>query len=101
MLKLLFYTVVHVSELVRIQISDIDTEACKLFIDHGKGGKDRYILFPAGFRLVLKGHESKKSLEIYQHPSLQTTERAYQEAVKPLGIRPTPPSLLIGMRALE
>jgi integrase/recombinase XerD len=155
MLKLLFYTAVRVGELVRIRVGDIDAEACKIFIDHGKGGKDRYILFPAGFRLVLKshlqahprnqylfesgrhgpftarriqqivqeyrrragidqqihphlfrhqmityltsrglsdaqiqlisGHVSKKSLEIYQHLSLQTTERAYQEAVKPLG----------------
>ena len=156
MLKLLFYTAVRVSELVRIRVSDIDAEACKIFIDHGKGGKDRYILFPAGYRLVLKshlqahprnqylfesgrhgaftprriqqivqeyrrragidqqvhphlfrhqmityltsrglsdaqiqlisGHESKKSLEIYQHLSLQTTERADQEAVKAIDI---------------
>lgn len=27
-----------------------------MFIDRGKGGKDRYILFPASFRLVLKSH---------------------------------------------
>jgi integrase/recombinase XerD len=120
-------------------------------INRGKGAKDRYILFPASFRLVLKshlhaasrnrylfetrrfgpfttrriqqivqayretagitqplhphlfrhqmltyltskgltdaqiqlisGHQSKKSLEIYQHLSLQSVEKAYQEAV--------------------
>jgi site-specific recombinase XerD len=28
----------------------------KIFINRGKGIKDRYILFPASFRLVLKSH---------------------------------------------
>ena len=54
LLKLLFYTAVRVSELVHIKVADVDLEACKIFIDRGKGAKDRYILFPASFRLVLK-----------------------------------------------
>lgn len=152
MLKLLFYTAVRVSELVNIRVEDIDTQQCKIFINQGKGSKDRYILFPKSFRLVLKshlqanpknrylfesqrctpftprrvqqivqeyrdqagivqhvhphlfrhqmltyltaqglsdaqiqlisGHESKKSLEVYQHLSLETVEDAYQEAVQ-------------------
>jgi integrase/recombinase XerD len=156
MLKLLFYTAVRVSELVKIRVGDVDVDQCKIFIDRGKGGKDRYILFPESFRLVLRshlqahprnrylfesgrhgpftprriqqivrdyrlragiarpvhphlfrhqmityltsrglsdaqiqlisGHESKKSLEVYQHLSLETAEQAYQEAVKSLGI---------------
>jgi site-specific recombinase XerD len=56
MLKLLFYTAVRVSELVRIQVADIDVDGCRIFIDQGKGSKDRYILFPESFRLVLKSH---------------------------------------------
>ena len=125
-------------------------------IDRSKGAKDRYILFPASFRLVLKshlqanpknrylfetrhfgpftprriqqivqgyraqagitqpvhphlfrhqmityltshglsdaqiqlisGHESKKSLEIYQHLSLDAVEQAYQEALQRVSI---------------
>ena len=160
MLKLLFYTAVRVSELVRIQIADIDLDGYRIFIDQGKGSKDRYILFPASFRLVLKshlraspqnrylfetrrcgpftprrvqqivqeyrrhasidqrvhphlfrhqmlsyltaqglsgglsdsqiqlisGHESKRSLEVYQHLSLGQVERAYQAAVRDLNI---------------
>lgn len=35
---------------------------------------------------LISGHESKKSLEVYQHLSLQTVARAYQEAVRPLAI---------------
>lgn len=156
MLKLLFFTAVRVSELVGIRIEDIDFAQCKIFIAEGKGRKDRYILFPKSFRLVLQshlranpknrhlfettrytafttrrvqqivkqyreeagitqpvhphlfrhqmitylttkglsdsqiqlisGHESKKSLEVYQHLSLRNVEEAYQEAVKSLEV---------------
>lgn len=156
MLKLLFFSAVRVSELVRVKVTDIDFAHCKIFIAQGKGGKDRYILFPASFRLVLQshlranpknrylfettrytlftprrvqqivkqyrdqagiaqhvhphlfrhqmityltarglsdsqiqlisGHGSKKSLETYQHLSLQNVEKAYQDAVKSLEV---------------
>jgi len=56
LLKLLFYTAIRVSQLVRIQVSDMDLDQCKIFINRGKGARDRYILFPASFRLVLKSH---------------------------------------------
>ena len=39
MLKLLFYAAVRVSELVRIQVADLD--GYRIFIDQGKGSKDR------------------------------------------------------------
>lgn len=54
MLKLLFYTAVRVAELCSIKIADVDMAANKIFIDSGKGDKDRYILFPDTFRLVLQ-----------------------------------------------
>jgi integrase/recombinase XerD len=156
LLKLLFYTAVRVRELACIHIDDVDLENCRIFIHQGKGPKDRYILFPTSFRLVLKshlkahpenqylfetrrcgpfttrriqqivqsyrtragvtqpvhphlfrhqmltyltarglsdaqlqlisGHASKKSLEIYQHLSLEAVEGAYQAAVRGLEI---------------
>jgi integrase/recombinase XerD len=156
MLKLLFFTAVRVSELVSIKVKDVDFDQCKIFIAEGKGRKDRYILFPKSFRLVLQshlranpknrylfettrytpfttrriqqivkqyreeagitqpvhphlfrhqmityltvkglsdsqiqlisGHESKKSLEVYQHLSLKNVEQAYQEAVKSIEV---------------
>jgi integrase/recombinase XerD len=156
LLKLLFYTAVRLSELVSIKVADIDLERHKSFIDQGKGAKDRYILFPASSRLVLKshlrasprnlclfetrlygpftarriqqivqqyrwhagitqpvhphlfrhqmltyltakglsdaqiqlisGHESKKSLEAYQHLSLESVEQDYQEAVRSIAV---------------
>ena len=146
----------RVSELVHIAVGDVDLNACKIFINRGKGAKDRYILFPTSFRLVLKshlratprnrylfetrrfgpfttrriqqivqayretasitqpvhphlfrhqmltyltakgltdaqiqlisGHGSKKSLELYQHLSLESVYRAYQDAVQAVGI---------------
>ena len=47
MLRLLFYTAVRVSELTAIKVEDVDLDACKIFIELGKGDKDRYILFMA------------------------------------------------------
>lgn len=152
MFKFLFFTSIRVSELVHIKVSDVDLGSCKVFIDQGKGAKDRYILFPESFRLILSshlqanpknkflfesqrfgpftprriqqivqeyraaarieqrvhphlfrhqmitwltqrglsdaqiqlisGHESKKSLEIYQHMGLEAVEQAYQDAVR-------------------
>ncbi|GMA14361.1 hypothetical protein E5F05_01985 (plasmid) [Deinococcus metallilatus] len=156
MLKLLFFTAVRVGELVKIEVGDVDLAACKIFVDQGKGSKDRYLLFPQAFSLVLRahlaahpknvylfetqrcgpytvrrvqqivqhyrkvaglseevhphlfrhqmptfltgqklsdaqiqlltGHVSKKSLEVYQHLSLDAVEAAYQQAVKLLEV---------------
>ena len=150
MLKFLFFTSIRVSELINIKVKDVDLGGCKVFIEQGKGSKDRYILFPASFRLILSsqlgvnpknrylfessrrgpytarriqqivqeyraragieqrvhphlfrhqmitwltksglsdaqiqlisGHESKKSLEIYQHMGLESVKQAYQLA---------------------
>src|ERR1700751_1365591 len=71
MLKFLFFTAIRVSELVKIKVSDVDLGSCKVFIDRGKGTKDRYILFPASFRLVLKSHlqaNPKKSIPLRNAP---------------------------------
>ena len=35
---------------------------------------------------LISGHESKKSLEVYQHLSLDIVEDAYQEAVLNMGL---------------
>ena len=54
MLKLLFFTVVRVGALVNIEVADLDLATCKILVDHGEGSKDRYILFPQIFSLVLR-----------------------------------------------
>ena len=35
---------------------------------------------------LISGHESKKSLEVYQHLSFKSVDKAYQAAVQSVGI---------------
>jgi integrase/recombinase XerD len=56
MLRLLFYTGVRVSELCNIQVADVDLDACKVRINSGKGGKDRFVLFGKSFATALRTH---------------------------------------------
>jgi integrase/recombinase XerD len=90
LLKFLFFTAVRVSELVNIKVSDVDLGRCKVFIDQGKGTKDRYILFPASFQLVLKSHLQANPKNRYLFETSRcgpfTPEEAYQEAVQGVGI---------------
>jgi len=56
MLRLLFYTGVRVSELCNMEIGQVDLENCKIRIAHGKGDKDRYVLFGKSFATALRTH---------------------------------------------
>jgi integrase/recombinase XerD len=56
MLRLMFFTAVRVSELCRMQVADVDLEACKIRINQGKGSKDRYVLFGKTFATALRTH---------------------------------------------
>lgn len=72
LLRLLFYTAIRVAELCAIKVADVDVAAGKIFIDDGKGSKDRYVLFPADFRLVLKAYiESRRGEGVYLFESSQ------------------------------
>ena len=62
LMRLLFYTGVRVSELCRIEVSDVDLENNKVFVNQGKGSKDRYVLFGKSFGTALRTH-------IAAHPS--------------------------------
>jgi integrase/recombinase XerD len=50
MLKLLLFTGIRNAELVHLRPTDVDLQTCQLRITQGKGRKDRYVLFPIGFR---------------------------------------------------
>jgi hypothetical protein len=43
-------------------------------------------IFPVSQIQLISGHESKKSLEVYQHLSLESVDKAYQDAVQTVGI---------------
>jgi integrase/recombinase XerD len=82
MLRFLLYTSIRVSELVNIKVTDVDLGNCKVFIREGKGQKDRYILFPESFRLVLGTHLSANPQNRYlfqsRHYKAYTTRRIQQ-----------------------
>ena len=65
MLRLLFYTALRVSELCRIQTADVDLAENKIFINHGQGAKDRYVLFPDSFSLMLQTYIAGKERNRY------------------------------------
>jgi len=50
MLKLLLFTGIRNGELVQLRLTDVDVQTCHLRISQGKGGKDRYVLFPSSFK---------------------------------------------------
>jgi integrase/recombinase XerD len=56
LIKTLLYTGVRVAELVAIRIDEVDLDACRIRITQGKGGKDRYVPFPASFKEALALH---------------------------------------------
>ncbi|MDP8930906.1 MAG: tyrosine-type recombinase/integrase [Actinomycetota bacterium] len=56
LIKTLLYTGVRVSELVRIRIDEVDLDACRIRITHGKGAKDRTVPFPTSFKETLALH---------------------------------------------
>jgi len=97
MLRLTFYTAVRVSELCGIEVSDVDLENCKVFIDQGKGSKDRYVLFGKSFATALKTHiaahpENRWLFQTKRHT--QFSPRRVQQIVKhyaeQAGVRCTP-----------
>ena len=47
---------VCVAELVAIRISEVAVDACRIRITSGKGGKDRYVPFPASFKETFAPH---------------------------------------------
>src|SRR5215210_7722892 len=50
LIKTLLYTGIRVSELTRVQLRDVDLTRCQIRIHRGKGGKDRVVPFPNGFK---------------------------------------------------
>lgn len=56
LLKLLFYTGLRVSEILNIEKNQVNLHETKIFVQEGKGSKDRYVLFPESFKLVLMAY---------------------------------------------
>jgi integrase/recombinase XerD len=65
LLRLLLYTGVRVAELCTIKVSDVDLDAGKIFIESGKGDRDRYVLFGEQFRLPLRTYMATHRENVY------------------------------------
>ena len=97
MLRLLFFTMVRVSELCNIQVADVDLENCKVRIDQGKGSKDRYVLFGKSFATALRTHMAAHPQNRYLFQTRRATKfstRRVQQIVKKYaeeaGVQATP-----------
>jgi integrase len=97
MLRLLFYTGVRVSELCRMEVAAVDLEACKIRVEQGKGGKDRYVLFGKSFATALRTHiaahpDNRWLFQTRRHTKYST--RRVQQIVgvyaEKAGVRATP-----------
>jgi integrase len=97
MLRLMFFTAVRVSELCRIEVADVDLENCKIFVNQGKGSKDRYVLFGKTFATALRTHIAAHPHNRYLFQTKRATRfstRRVQQIVKDYaeeaGVRCTP-----------
>ncbi|MFC1613432.1 tyrosine-type recombinase/integrase [Patescibacteria group bacterium] len=97
MLKLLFYTGVRVHEFTNIKVSDIYLDENKIFIEQGKGKKDRYVLFGEKFKTALKIYKETIPNNRYLFQTKRDTPystRRIQQIVKSfaeeVGIKATP-----------
>jgi integrase/recombinase XerD len=83
LIKTLFYTGVRVSELVAIQIADVDLERCQIRINRGKGDKDRLVPFPFAFRELLGQHMQR----MYEQRATYLFESSRRHKYSERGVR--------------
>jgi integrase/recombinase XerD len=87
MMKLILFTGIRNEELVNITLKDVDLDSMRIRINHGKGDKDRYVLFPQYFRGELAQYVSiqKERNAVYLFESNRVhkfTTRWIREIVK-------------------
>jgi site-specific recombinase XerD len=85
MLKLLFFSGVRVQELTGIKMTDVYLDENKVFIEQGKGCKDRYVLFNQDFKMALKVYITNHSKNRYLFQTRlhnRYTTRRIQQIVK-------------------
>jgi integrase/recombinase XerD len=87
MMRFLLYTAIRVNELVNVKVSDVDLGNCKVFIDQGKGSKDRYVLFPEFLRLALKSYlEGREQKYLFQsRQAVKYSPRRIQQIMQEYG----------------
>jgi len=91
MLKLILFTGIRNEELVNITIQDVDLESMRIRI-HGKGGKNRNVLFPPYFRgelaMYISIQQEKGAIYLFEsNRNSKFTTRWIREIVKKYAIK--------------
>jgi integrase/recombinase XerD len=82
-IKILLYTGIRVSELIRLKIQDVDFDRCQIRITAGKGKKDRIVPFPKSFRETLALHASN----VNKNNQISLFESSWKKPYSDRGIR--------------
>jgi integrase/recombinase XerD len=82
-IKTLLYTGIRVSELIRLQINDVDLDRCQVKVVSGKGQKDRIVPFPKSFRETLALYIEKSK----QQATFSLFESSWAKPYSDRGIR--------------
>ena len=100
------------SELCSIEVTDVDLDNCKIFVNQGKGSKDRYVLFGKSFATALRTHiaahpqnrwlfQTRRNAR-YSAPGVQQIVKLYAEQAGVQCHAPhVPPPSTVGVAALE
>ena len=78
--KLMIYTGIRVSELVRIRIGDVDLEKCQIEISTENGKNSRRVSFPRSFRETLGMHILSMRKKGADHLFESVRNRCYSQA---------------------
>ena len=103
MLKLCYGMGLRVSEIINLKITDIDSNNMQVFIERGKGKKDRYVNLPQSvleqLRIYYKEYQPKKYLFEGQHGgqySIRSAQQVFKNALQKAGI-----NKLVGIHSLR
>ena len=78
-IKVLLYTGIRVSELIRVKLDDVDLTRCQIRIVAGKGKKDRQVPFPKSFRETLAMHMSNALKSMYTYLFESSWKKPYSD----------------------
>lgn len=79
MIKVLLYTGIRVSELIRLKKSDVDSDRCQIRITAGKGKKDRIVPFPKSFRETLVVYMSNTAEKLTSYLFESSWKKPYSD----------------------
>ena len=78
-IKVLLYTGIRVSELIRLKKQDVDLDRCQIKVVSGKGQKDRIVPFPKSFRETLALYVSKSASNLTSYLFESSWKKPYSD----------------------